>query len=71
MFSRLNQIGIVNNMCGIAGIISLNGLKVENGRNRVKKMLDSMSYRGPDGSGIYEATDKWNNQVSWTLSRTL
>ncbi len=57
-------------MCGIAGIISLNGREVENGRNRVKKMLDSMSHRGPDGSGIYEAKDKkvilGNNRLAIT-----
>ena len=45
-------------MCGIAGIISLRGLKVENGKSRVRQMLTSMSYRGPDGSGVYESKDK-------------
>ena len=40
-------------MCGIAGIISLDGSKVCNGSIRVKKMLENMSYRGPDGAGVY------------------
>ena len=40
-------------MCGIAGIISLDGSNVVNGTVRVQRMLATMSYRGPDGSGIY------------------
>ena len=57
-------------MCGIAGIISLRGLKVENGKSRVRQMLTSMSYRGPDGSGVYESKDKTvilgNNRLAIT-----
>ena len=41
-------------MCGIAGIISLNGSKITNGKARVNMMLNKMKHRGPDGSGIFE-----------------
>lgn len=40
-------------MCGIAGIIDLNGK--ENSRRSVEEMLRSISYRGPDESGIYDS----------------
>ena len=49
-------------MCGIAGIISLDGSDVTEGSARVKKMLASMSYRGPDGSGIYIDDNKNNSR---------
>ena len=57
-------------MCGIAGIISLDGSKVINGSARVEKMLANMSYRGPDGSGIYIDDNKkvilGNNRLAIT-----
>jgi asparagine synthase (glutamine-hydrolysing) len=40
-------------MCGIAGIVDF-GMKSD-GRALVQKMLRSISYRGPDESGIYSA----------------
>ncbi|MEP0942349.1 MAG: asparagine synthase (glutamine-hydrolyzing) [Rhizobiaceae bacterium] len=40
-------------MCGIAGIISLNGRPVEDGASQVNKMLKALSHRGPDDEGIY------------------
>lgn len=40
-------------MCGIAGIISLNGERLKNAESRTKSMLKAMKYRGPDGSGTY------------------
>ena len=36
-------------MCGIAGILHLNGSHVEH--NILKKMTDIISHRGPDGEG--------------------
>ena len=57
-------------MCGIAGIISLDGSNVANGSMRVKKMLDNMSYRGPDGNGVYVDNSKkvvlGNNRLAIT-----
>jgi len=38
-------------MCGIAGIIDYYGR--ENSRGNIEAMLQSISYRGPDESGIY------------------
>jgi len=43
-------------MCGIAGIISLSNSKINDGLGRVNKMLKAMSYRGPNGSGV------WNDE---------
>ena len=43
-------------MCGIAGIISLSNSKINNGKSRVNNMLKAMSYRGPNGSGV------WNDE---------
>ena len=40
-------------MCGISGIIDYNG--VENNRGNIESMLRSISYRGPDESGIYHS----------------
>ena len=37
-------------MCGIAGIYSLNGAKLNNPYGRIKKMLDLQRHRGPDQS---------------------
>ena len=41
-------------MCGIAGIIGINGSKVVDGHSRVNKMLEIMKHRGPDSSGIFQ-----------------
>ncbi len=41
-------------MCGIAGIINLDGKEVN--REDLKKMTDSIAHRGPDGEGFF--TDK-------------
>jgi len=38
-------------MCGIAGLIGVVG--VSNGQEPVKRMMDAMKHRGPDGEGIY------------------
>lgn len=38
-------------MCGIAGIINLNGEHVS--KDLLKKMTDSIAHRGPDGEGQY------------------
>jgi asparagine synthase (glutamine-hydrolysing) len=40
-------------MCGISGIIDYNGK--ENGRENVESMLRSITYRGPDESGVYNS----------------
>ena len=42
-------------MCGIAGIISLNTFAVT--KERLKKMTDALSHRGPDGQA------QWINQA--------
>ncbi|MGA2407569.1 MAG: asparagine synthase (glutamine-hydrolyzing) [Bacteroidales bacterium] len=41
-------------MCGIGGIIDYNCK--ENSRTNVESMIRSISYRGPDESGIYDST---------------
>ncbi|MEO8150716.1 MAG: asparagine synthase (glutamine-hydrolyzing) [Bacteroidia bacterium] len=38
-------------MCGIAGIVSFNGVAVEPAR--LKKMTDAIAHRGPDGEGFW------------------
>ncbi len=38
-------------MCGIAGIISINPNNINN--ERLKKMADAISHRGPDGEGFW------------------
>jgi asparagine synthase (glutamine-hydrolysing) len=38
-------------MCGIAGIISVNNLLVNN--DRILNMMDSIAHRGPDGEGYW------------------
>lgn len=43
-------------MCGIAGIISVNSAEISS--DRLKKMTDIISYRGPDGEG------HWSNSTS-------
>ena len=57
-------------MCGISGIISLNGKRLKNPEFRTKKMLKAMQYRGPDGSGIYVSEDSrvvlGNNRLAIT-----
>lgn len=40
-------------MCGIAGIINCSGLGPDTG-SRVRRMVDKLSHRGPDGSGVLE-----------------
>jgi asparagine synthase (glutamine-hydrolysing) len=40
-------------MCGVAGIIDYNGR--ENSKQIVEAMLTTISYRGPDESGIYQS----------------
>lgn len=39
------------NMCGITGIVNLDGSPVD--KNVLKKMTDSISHRGPDDEGFY------------------
>jgi len=40
-------------MCGICGIYNLSGAPVD--RNLLKRMNDTMTHRGPDGSGLFVA----------------
>jgi len=44
-------------MCGIAGIISLNGEKVDDLSNRLDIMLNHLWHRGPDGQGKFVSED--------------
>ena len=42
-------------MCGIAGICRLDGQPLnEDARAHVRAMTDVITYRGPDGSGIWQ-----------------
>ncbi len=40
-------------MCGIAGFIDFDGHRVDQARQRVKRMTDSIAHRGPDADGFY------------------
>ena len=40
-------------MCGIAGVISLNGEKVKNLEDKLRIMMRELHHRGPDQGGIY------------------
>ena len=41
-------------MCGISGIISFNkNINHQNLKSDLKKMIDEISHRGPDGEGIW------------------
>ena len=55
-------------MCGIAGIISLNGSPVYELSNRLNKMKKLLKHRGPDQSGSYVSDDCkigiFNNRLS-------
>jgi len=44
-------------MCGIAGIVSLNGRPVSDGRHRVGRMIALLRHRGPDGEGVFASAD--------------
>ena len=44
-------------MCGIAGIVSLNGAPIKNSFNRVSLMNKLLNHRGPDGNGVYVSPD--------------
>ena len=45
-------------MCGISGIISLDGSPIQSLDKRIKIMTDCLHHRGPDQSGIYLSTKK-------------
>ena len=45
-------------MCGISGIISLDGNKINNLEKRIKLMTDLLHHRGPDGEGFYISPKK-------------
>ena len=55
-------------MCGIVGIYSLDGRIIPNLEFRIKKMINSIKYRGPDNVGTYINSKKTfgmsNNQLS-------
>ena len=40
-------------MCGVAGIYSLDGVKIEGLELKLKKILSGIKHRGPDQEGIY------------------
>jgi asparagine synthetase B (glutamine-hydrolysing) len=42
---------LVNQMCGIAGIVDFSGSLAESGR--VRQMVDQIRHRGPDSSGVH------------------
>ena len=40
-------------MCGITGIINLDGHSKEEASARIKNMTDTLHHRGPDAEGFY------------------
>lgn len=44
-------------MCGIAGIFSLSGKPIPRARQRIARMTDMLTHRGPDFQGVYVADD--------------
>lgn len=45
-------------MCGIAGIVSLDGKPVPRLRHRLRTMSSLIAHRGPDGHGIWVSSDE-------------
>ncbi len=45
-------------MCGIAGIMSLDGKPIPNLRMRAKVIIENLKHRGPDGFGSWTNTRK-------------
>lgn len=57
-------------MSAIAGVYLLNGKSVD--QNDLKRMNDSLSYRGPDGSGLWcEGPVGLAHQMLWTTHESL
>jgi asparagine synthase (glutamine-hydrolysing) len=50
-FLFMPRITDIYRMCGIAGIISVDPQRIN--QDRLKKMTDSIAYRGPDGDGYW------------------
>ena len=44
-------------MCGISGILSLNGKPINNLENKIKLMTSLLYHRGPDQEGIFISED--------------
>lgn len=44
-------------MCGISGFISLDGSRVSNASERLRRMISAISHRGPDGQGYWVSPD--------------
>ena len=55
-------------MCGISGILSLNGQPIENLQNKIKLMTKLLHHRGPDQEGFFISQNKnfglSNNRLS-------
>ena len=55
-------------MCGISGIISLNGKPINNLEEKIKLMTNLLHYRGPDQQGFFTNDNKnfalSNNRLS-------
>src|SRR5512139_4165953 len=47
-------------MCGIAGIVSLDGRELTGGKEHVSRMIRMLEHRGPDDAGIWCSVE---NQV--------
>jgi len=57
-------------MSGIAGIYYLDGRPVE--RTDVERMVDSISHRGPDGSGVWtDGSVGFGHRMLWTTPESL
>ena len=55
-------------MCGISGIISLSGQKLDNIKDRIEVMSNLLDHRGPDQKGVFISEDQnfglCNNRLS-------
>lgn len=49
-------------MCGIAGVVNLNGNSIEPGL--IARMIETIKHRGPDDEGIYTENCKANQQLA-------
>ena len=45
-------------MCGVSGIISLDGKVIEHAENKAKLMIQNLVHRGPDEQGFWISKKK-------------
>ena len=64
---------IISFMCGISGIISLNGRPIPHAEKRINRMNELLKHRGPDAQGYFisKAVDElWQQHLSGKFNRT-